>query len=273
MSSARIGSRGRPLDVLVLSDATGATAEAMVTSALVHFGHAKWIIKRHPLIRTPEQYIAILDAVTGRECVVAFTFVSRKLSDGLIDECRKREIPNVDILGPLIDAFSTAIGRPPDGSPGTFRHGQENMFRIATAIEFALRHSEGQQIDDLDEADVLILGLPRSGKTPTAMYLSCRAVNVACIPIIKDRPLPDEVFELVKPKVGLRISMDRLLQIRSRQPSRAGSDLPWYADRTDIFAELEYCEEAFRSIPDLRVVNVTNRSVEEVSDLILRDVL
>ncbi|MCP4902455.1 MAG: kinase/pyrophosphorylase [bacterium] len=273
MSAQLIGSQGHPLNVLVLSDATGATAEAMVTSALVHFEEAKWIIRRHALIRTSEQIVQVLDDAGGRECVVAYTFVSPRLSSELTTACRERNIPCVDILQPLIKSFAEALGREPEESPGTFRYRKENMFRLASAIEFALRHDDGQHLDSVDEAEVLILGLPRCGKTPTAMYLSCRAVRAATVPIIKDSPLPDAVTAAECPKVGLRISMDRLLQIRSRAASSAGTDAPWYKDKLSVFAELEYCEDVFRSIPNIKIVNVTNRSVEEIADLILRDVL
>jgi len=273
VSADLIGQQARPLDVLVLSDATGATADAMVTSALALFEKAKWLIRRYPLIRSVEQIEEILDVAAGRDCVVAFTFVSRGLGDELAEMCRQRQIPCFDILEPLMAELEKALGRPPEEAPGAYHQPTEDMFRLATAIDFALKHDDGQGMDTLDQADVVILGLSRSGKTPMSVYLSCRAVKAANIPIIQDVPLPEQVVRTAAPKVGLRMSMDRLLQIRSRRAERMGTDLPWYANRAEVYAELEYCERVFRSIPGLYTINVTNRSVEESSDLVVREVL
>jgi regulator of PEP synthase PpsR (kinase-PPPase family) len=263
----------RPLDVYVVSDATGATAEALLTSALVHFEDAKWLIRRFPLVRSTEQVAAVVEQAASSDSVVAFTFVSPELGAAMNQMCRQHGVRCVDILNPLIGLFTEALERAPESTPGVFRRQAENMFRVARAIDFALQHDDGKGVETLDQADVLILGLSRSGKTPTTIYLSCRAVMAANIPIVKDMPIPERVLELDVPKVGLRMSMDRLLQIRSQRMRRMGTDVPWYANRAGIFAELEYCERVFRSVPGLKVINVTNRSVEEISDLVVREVL
>jgi regulator of PEP synthase PpsR (kinase-PPPase family) len=269
----RIGVQAQPLNVLVLSDATGATAEAMATSVLAHFENARWLIRRHPLLRTVEQIEEVLESTRSKACVIVFTFVSRTLSNELVARAASRDIPCVDILQPLIGFFSEVLGRAPHESPGAFAYQPDNMFRLATAIDFALQHDNGQGLDTLEQSDVIILGLPRSGKTPTSMYLACRAVKAATIPVIKDQPLSERIEAVPAPKVGLRISLDRLMQIRPRNPRRGGGDVPWYADRPALYAELEYCERVFKSVPGIHAIDVTNRSVEEISDFILREVL
>ncbi len=263
------------LDIVVVSDATGATAEAVATSALVQFPGAETRVHRFPFTRTPEQVDAVFDAVGDADrMVVVFTLVSRELSDRLLARARRHDITAIDLLGPLMALFSGALNHAPSRTPGAFRGQSEDMFLATEAIHFTLRHDDGAGMDTIDEADLIILGVSRTGKTPTSIYLSCRKLKVANVPIIPDIPLASEVLRAPAAKVGFRIDLDRLVVLRGeRFERRRLRQLPGYTDRRHIAAEVRYCDEVFRRIPGLATVDVTNRSIEETSDWITRKVL
>ncbi len=263
------------LEILVVSDATGATAEAVATSALVQFPGSATRVRRFPFTRTPDEIEAVLAAVgdAGR-AVIVFTLVSRELSDLLLERARVHGIVAIDLLGPLMGLFAGALNHAPSRTPGTFRGQSEDMFLATEAIHYTLRHDDGAGLETVAEADLIILGVSRTGKTPTSIYLSCRKLKVANVPIIHGTVLAPEVLRAPAAKVGFRIDLDRLVVLRGERFERIGRRaVPGYADRRQIAAEVEHCEEVFRRIPGLAVVDVTNRSIEETSDWITRKVL
>ena len=262
-----------PLEILVVSDATGATAEAVVTSALVQFGRADVRVRRFPFTRTVEQVREIVGSVDGTDGVVVFTFVSSELGEAMLDLGARRGLTVVDLLGPMMGIFSDALGSVPSRTPGAFRRQSEDMFQVTEAIHYTLNHDDGQGLETLDRADLVILGVSRTGKTPTSIVLSCRKLKVANLPIIRGLPLAAEVWAAPAPKVGFRMELERQVQVRSERASRLGSRIPGYAERAHIMAEIEYCDRLYRSIPGIRSVNVTNRSIEETSDWITHNVL
>jgi regulator of PEP synthase PpsR (kinase-PPPase family) len=262
-----------PFDILVVSDATGTTAEAVATSVLVQFEDVQSRVQRFPFVRSPAQIDEVLERAPRSTCVVVFTFVSRELSETLERRCAERGLPVIDLLTPMMAAFAEVLEEAPSGTPGLQRRHGEDLYKVTEAIRFTLDHDDGRNLETVHGADLVILGVSRSGKTPVSIYLSCRKLKVANIPIIKDTPLPAAIRRLAAAKVGLRMDLDRQLQMRTERSRHMGTDMPWYADRASIFAELGYCEEVFRSIPGLHTVNVTNRSIEETSDWIVRNVL
>jgi regulator of PEP synthase PpsR (kinase-PPPase family) len=261
-----------PLEILVVSDATGATAEAVVTSTLVQFGRANVRVRRLPFTRTVDRVREIIDAVSG-PAVVVFTFVSPELSEAMLGLGARRGLTVVDLLGPLMGIFEEALHAMPSRTPGAFRGQSEDMFKVIEAIHFTRRHDDGQGLRTIGEADLIILGVSRTGKTPTSIFLSCRKLKVANVPIILDVPLADEVRLAAAPKVGFRMQLDRQIQVRSERAGRMGARIPGYAEPSHILAEIEYCNRVYRSIAGIRSVDVTNRSIEETSDWITHNVL
>jgi len=262
------------LDVFVVSDATGATAETVATSVLVQFSGAPWRITRFPFTRSIEEVDQILAQASGRAGAIVFTFVSHELSERMVSGGAELSVPTVDLLSPLIGTFAGAFNHAPSRTPGAFRGHSEDMFRVTEAIRYTLRHDDGAGLDTIDEADLIILGVSRTGKTPTSIYLSCRKLKVANVPIVNHIPLPDVVLAADVTRVGFSIDLDRLVKLRGeRVDRRRMRSIPGYADSRSIAAEQRYCEDLFRRIPGLQVVDVTNRSIEETSDWITRQVL
>ena len=271
-SESEINTVTEPLEILIVSDATGSTAEAVVTSTLVQFGRANIKVRREPFTRTVDQVREVVENVTAPG-VVVFTFVSSELSDAMLELGAARGLTVVDLLGPLMGIFAEALQSMPSRTPGVFRGQSEDMFKIIEAIHFTRRHDDGQGLESVDQADLIILGVSRTGKTPTSIYLSCRKLKVANVPIIRGIELAEEVRRASVPKVGFRMGIDRQVQVRSERAGRMGTRIPGYSERAHVMAEIGYCDRVFRSIAGIKTVDVTYRSIEETSDWITHQVL
>ena len=263
-----------PLDIFVVSDATGATAEAVATSVLVQFAGAQARIRRFPFVRTVAEAQAVLAQAPEGGCIIIFTVVSPELRRALLAGGRARNLTVVDLIGPLMSIFAGALEHEPSQIPGIQAGDQAELQQVTEAIHFALSHDDGAGIETLDQADVIILGASRTGKTPTSIFLSCQKLKVANVPIVYPMPLPPGVVAAPGKKVGFRIALERLVELRSERPRRLGvGALAGYSDETAVFQELEHCEEIYRRIPGLRTIDVTTRSIEEVAAWIKRQVL
>jgi len=262
----------KPLEIHIVSDATGSTAEAVVNSTLVQFRRANIRLKRHPFTRTVDQVREVVDGVRVPG-VVVFTFVSSELADAMVELGADRGLTVVDLLGPLMGIFADGLHSLPSRTPGVFRGQTEETFKMIDAIHFTRQHDDGQRMETIGDADLIILGVSRTGKTPTSIFLSCRKLKVANVPIIRDVPLPDEVRLAGAPKVGFRMDLERQVQVRSERAGRMGARIPHYADRAYILDELGYCDRVYRTVVGIRTVDVTNRSIEETSDWITHHVL
>jgi len=261
------------LNIFIVSDATGATAEAVVTSSMVQFGGADFNIRRFPFIRSESQVEYVVEQAPVGECIIVFTFVSRELADFMIQKGQARKLTVVDVMSPLMGIFADILEATPSRTPGVFRSESDETYLVTEAIHYTLRHDDGAGVQTLGQADLIILGVSRTGKTPTSIFLSCRKLKVANIPIILDMPLYEMVTSLPMPKVGFRMELDRQIKLRADRASRHSTRIPRYSDPAHIHAELGYADKLFRSIKGIRTVNVTNRSIEETSDWITHNVL
>jgi regulator of PEP synthase PpsR (kinase-PPPase family) len=262
------------LNLFIVSDGTGATAESVLTSVLVQYRGAEFNIQRFPFTRTKREVEAIVEQAPKGKCIIVFTLVSADLREFLIEQGKAKHITVVDVMGPLIQLLSGILHRSPKMKPGVFRHQEEEMFRTVEAIHFTLLHDDGMGIETINEADLIILGVSRTGKTPTSIYLSCRKLKVANIPIIEGVPFPREVSRLPIKKVGFRIDPDRLSQLRSERGRRlSGMGVSHYSSKAYILQEEEYCENVYRKIPSLWTIDVTTRTIEEISEWITHNVL
>jgi regulator of PEP synthase PpsR (kinase-PPPase family) len=262
------------LNVYVVSDATGATALQVVTSVLVQYPDAPVTVHRFPFVREEEKLRRLVESMPPGTSMMVTTFVSPEMSAAAHQLGEEKGVRVADLMGPLFETFSKVLDQLPRRTPGILTHRSEEEHNVAEAIHFALKHDDGLGLDTLDQAELLILGVSRTGKTPTSLFLACRGVKVANLPVVDGIPLPEEVRLHPVKKVGFRIELERLRQLRSRRRRRMGAGmLGGYATPDRIFAELEYCNTLFRKIPGLRTIDVTDHSVEEVSDWITHNVL
>jgi regulator of PEP synthase PpsR (kinase-PPPase family) len=258
----------KKVHVFIVSDATGITAEMVMNAVLVQFKEIKPIFKRFPYIKTKEQVKAILIQAEAVQGIVIYSLVSQELRVWIRREKRKINAYTIDLLGPLLDRIGKLWNLNPMLNPGLLRGIGEESFRLAESIDFTLRHDDGQGIETLDKADLVILGVSRTSKTPTSLYLSCNNnLKVANIPIIFDMKLPDKVFSVEIQRIGFTITPERLAFIRQKRLKYAESID--YTDLMHIKKEIEYSHRIFHQIKELQVIDVTNSSIEEIANKII----
>jgi regulator of PEP synthase PpsR (kinase-PPPase family) len=255
----------KKVHVFIVSDATGITAEMVISAVLVQFKEIKPVFKKFPYIKTKEQIRAILTQAEAVQGIVIYSLVSQELRSWVRKEKRKMDIYTIDLLGPLIDRMRKLWNLIPTLSPGLLRGIGEESIRLAESIDFTLKHDDGQGLENLDKADLIILGVSRTSKTPTSLYLSCNnGLKVANVPIIEGMKPPNKVFKLKIQKVGFTITPERLAFIRQRRLKYAGSTD--YTDITHIKRELEYSHRIFSQMNGLQFIDVTNSSIEEIAN-------
>ncbi len=258
----------KKVQVFIVSDATGLTAEMVISAVLVQFKEIDPVFKKFPYIKTVEQIKAILAQAEAVEGIVIYSIVSQELRSLVRKEKRKTKVFVIDLLGPLIERIGKVWNIMPVFSPGLLKRVSEESIRLAEAIDFTLRHDDGQGIETLEYADLVLLGVSRTSKTPTSLFLSCNNnLKVANVPIIEDMRPSDKIFKINIHKVGLTIAPERLAFIRERRLKYAGNTD--YLDISHIEKELAYCRRIFYQIEDLQVIDVTNSSIEEVANKIM----
>lgn len=256
-----------PLRVFVVSDATGRTAEAVITAALLQFPTIEPRITRYPNVRTTEQILAILERATNTKGLVIYSLVAPELRDFIHREGTKRELILFDLIGPILDRVTKLLNLIPTSTPGLLAHLRAESLRAAEAIEFTMRHDDGMGLDTLHRAHLIILGVSRVSKTPTSLFLACNhLLRVANVPVILDRELPKEVLRCEVPKVGLVADVDHLVEIRKKRANYS----PEYADPRTVMEELEHSRRQFRRIPGMPVIDVTHLSIEECAGRIMK---
>ena len=265
-----MGAAKKIVHVYIVSDATGMTAERVITAVLVQFKQIKPVFKRFPYIKTKEQIEDIFARAEEHEGIVVYSVVSQELETWIGSEKRKRNVYTVDFFGPLVKRMSRLWNMIPVFRPGLLRGVGEQSIRLAESIDFTLRHDDGQGVETLGRADLILLGVSRTSKTPTSLYLSCNhSLKVANIPIIPDIPLPKKVYTLKRRKVGFTIAPEWLAAIRQKRLKYAGPIE--YTDMASIRKELAYSHGIFSQINGLQIIDVTNSSIEEIANKIIEN--
>lgn len=258
----------RKVHVFIVSDGTGITAERVITAALVQFKQIDPIYKRIPYIKTKDQIDRILARAEKLDAIVIYSLVSPELKGWISGQKRKMDLYTIDLLGPLLNRLARLWGMIPLLRPGLLDDSTTESLRLAESIDYTLKHDDGQCIETLGEADIIIIGISRTSKTPTSLYLSCNHnLKVANVPIIKDVSPPEQLFTVNKRKVGFKISPKQAAVIRRKRLLYTGKTD--YDDIESIREELLYSFKIFRRINDLQVIDVTNSSIEEIAGKII----
>jgi [pyruvate, water dikinase]-phosphate phosphotransferase / [pyruvate, water dikinase] kinase len=256
--------------ILIVSDATGRTAEMVVRAALVQFQGADVRFHLHPHVRSAEGIRAAVQAATARQGLIVHTLVSPELRRLMLTEGRARNVPTIDLLGPLLLRLEDLLQLQPLAKPGLFREMDQEYRSRFEIVEFAVKHDDGQDPRGLLQADVILVGVSRTSKTPLSIFLAWRGLRVANVPVVHALPLPEELLRVDPRKVvGLTIKAERLLELRRArlQQMETPPKFP-YADPRQIWAELEYAHSQFGRA-GWPVVDVTDKSIEEVAAEVL----
>lgn len=242
----------------------------VISAVLVQFKDIVPVFKKFPYIKTKEQIKAILNQAHAAQGIVIYSLVSQELRAWIRKERRTMDMYAIDLLGPIIDRIRKQWDLMPLLEPGLLRGIGEESLRLAESIDFTLKHDDGQGVETLEKADLIILGVSRTSKTPTSLYLSCNhGLKVANVPLILGMRPPDKVFTLKTQKVGFTIEYDRLAFIRRKRVKYSEEALNYYLDVTHIKEELAYSRRIFNQIEGLQVIDVTISSIEEVANKIM----
>jgi regulator of PEP synthase PpsR (kinase-PPPase family) len=262
----------RPYRIIILSDGTGETAAQMTKAAMVQFSEREVYFTRYKNVRNEAQIEAIIEDAAINKDLVVYTIVSPALRAFLITRARAAQIPCVDLLGPLLVGLGSYFGYEPKLIAGLLHDVNENYFKRIEAMEYTIQHDDGRDLTALDKADLVILGISRTSKTPLSMYLSHQGWRVANIPLIKGFEVPREVLEVDQRRViGLTIDPEDLATIRRARLERLGQDKGGeYADPDKVNEEIEYANELFRKNRRWPVFNVTGKALEETASEIIK---
>lgn len=255
------------LNVFVVSDGTGETAEQIVKAALVQYARDGVKVTREKNIRTESQVLPIVAEAAKSNSIIVFTLVSDPLRNILLGRAEEAGVMTVDVLGPLMGHFSKHLKKDPESKPGLFHQVNDYYFKRIEAIEFTVKHDDGRYADNLENADIILVGLSRTSKTPLSVYLSYRGWRVANVPVVKDIPLPEKLFRTDQRKIiGLSIDPAALMQIRRERLIRMGDDPKGsYASPEHVHSEIEYCNSLFRKNRRWPVFDVTGKALEETA--------
>jgi regulator of PEP synthase PpsR (kinase-PPPase family) len=261
--------------IYIISDGTGETAATMIRAALVQYADKEVSLIRCKNIRTEAQVEPVIEECFERKGFIVFTVVSEQLRKKILDLAAGKGIPSIDLLGPLLVGLDSFFGvATADHHPqaGLLRAVDERYFKRIEAIEYTVKHDDGKTFSELDKADIILVGISRTSKTPLSIFLSHKGWKVANIPIVLGTPLPKELFEVDQRKiVGLIIDIDSLQRIRKNRLERFGQDTGGeYASLSNIMKEIEYAHELFRQNKKWPVFNVTERALEETATEITR---
>ncbi len=253
------------LTVFVVSDATGDTAQRMVRAGLVQFQDAEVHMVHRAHVRTPRQVHAVIHEARGREAIIIHTLVSDELRRLLRAEARKHDVDALDIMGPILERLTTHLKLAPQEKPGLFQTLTEAKTREIEAVSFAFRHDDGQNTHSLDRAEVVLVGVSRTMKTPTTLYLAYRGWFAANVPLVPEVAPPPGLLAVPAERVFcLTMAPEKLQQLRRVRAEEESIPLQPYASLDQIRGELSFMAELCRKHHWQRV-DATGKSVEEVA--------
>jgi len=253
------------LVILVVSDATGETAERMVRSALVQFPGAAANVVRHGNVRTAEQVQEVVRQAAAQEAIIFHTLVSTELRRLMLAECRIHGVDAMDLMGPVLDRLTVHLDVPPKEQPGLFKQLVESASRRIEAVEFAFRHDDGKRAEELGKAEIVLVGVSRTMKTPVTVFLAYHGWFVANVPVVAGTEMPAALTGVPSSRVFcLLMSAGRLAELRRVRAEQLGIPREPYADVSAVRQELRESERLALE-HGWRLVDVTGKSVEEVA--------
>ena len=256
--------------VHLVSDSTGETLNAMARAVCARFDNVLPIEHIYALVRSQRQLDRALGDIEEAPGIVLHTIVDDKLRHALEEGCRRLDMPCIPALDPLVSAMQRYLGATTTSRVGAHLRLDNDYFNRMDALNYAIGHDDGQGGQDLDQADVVLVGVSRTSKTPTCIYLAHRGVRAANVPLVPGRPAPEKLFTMKNTLiVGLTISPDRLIQIRrNRLLSLKENRESTYIDVDSVREEIVYARRLYER-HGWPTIDVTRRSVEETAAAVL----
>jgi hypothetical protein len=256
----------------LVSDATGETLITVARAAAAQYATVSPIEHIYPLVRSGKQLDRVLAEIEASPGIVLYTLLDADLTERLENKCRELGLPVMSILGPVLNLFQSYLGAETTHRVGAQHTLNAEYFKRIDALNYTMLHDDGQHVDDLEHADVVLIGISRTSKTPTSIYLANRGVKTANVPLVPGTPVPPALELLTQPLVvGLLASPERIVQIRQNRllGLRAQRDDDLYVDRDAVAEEVAFSRRlcAKHNWP---LIDVTRRSIEETAAAVLR---
>ncbi|ARI77033.1 pyruvate, water dikinase regulatory protein [Halobacillus mangrovi] len=260
---------GKPF-IYVLSDSVGETAELVVKAALSQFDDGPFDLQRIPYVEDKGTINEAVQQAKAQGAMIGFTLVIPEFRKHLLEEAKKHNIECVDIMGPMMEAMERHFDIEPRLEPGLVHKLDEDYFKRVEAIEFAVRYDDGRDPRGISKADIVLIGVSRTSKTPLSQYLAHKRLKVANVPIVPEVQPPSELFRVDKSKcIGLKISAEKLNDIRKERLRSLGlGSQASYANIDRIEQEIQHFNRVVDRI-GCDVIDVSNKAVEETANVIM----
>jgi regulator of PEP synthase PpsR (kinase-PPPase family) len=267
--------------IYIISDSLGDSAATMAVAAASQFSEGACVIERLPKATSLEQMAVFIETHLARarasgqadgpgEMVLFHTIADTTLRSQLEDYLKDKPVVAADLIGPAIETIAEATGQKPKGEPGLIRKTGKEYFDRVGALEFAVDHDDGRNTEQLDQADIVLIGVSRSSKTPLAIYLATHGYRVANVPLAAGTDPPQQLFEIDSRRIfGLTSDAELLSEIRYRRLGSARDVAGAYAEPTNVQVDLDEARQLMRRLGCI-VVRTDNRAIEETAQEILR---
>jgi regulator of PEP synthase PpsR (kinase-PPPase family) len=257
--------------IVILSDSTGETAEKVVRAAMLQFPHSGAQIRLHTRVRTKEAARPILEHAARDGALVVFTVVSPELREYIHVSSYELKVEALDLIGSLIGKLQVFLDRQPINMPSGMLPLSDEYFRRIEAVEFTVKSDDGKEPRNFKKADLVLVGVSRTSKTPLSTLLAQRGLKVANLPLVMGVEMPPEIDEASQDRiVGLTIGLDPLVEIRKARLKQLGMSVDAaYGLKDQVKQELEYAQRIFAKHPQWPVIDVTGRAIEETAVIIL----
>ena len=256
----------------LISDATGETLITVARAAAAQYARMTPVEHVYPLVRSQRQLDRVIEEIEESPGIVLFTLLEADLVKRLDEKCRELGLPCLSILGPVLQLFQSYLGAETIHRVGAQHVLNAEYFQRIDALNFTMLHDDGQHVENLEQADVVLVGVSRTSKTPTSIYLANRGVKTGNVPLVPGIPTPPQLDTLTKPLVvGLYASPERIVQIRQNRllGLRAHKDDDQYIDKQAVTEEVAFSRRlcARKNWP---LIDVTRRSIEETAAAVMK---
>ncbi len=256
--------------VFVVSDGTGMLAEQTLRAAMTQFSNVETNIIIRGEIRNEQHILTVIHEAAQQNGLIVHTLVSRELRTLITRMGKLQNVETIDLLGPLLQQLSEKFSNMPSEKPGLFHRLDDTYFRRIETMEFAFRHDDGQRAEELDRAEIVLVGVSRTFKTPLSIYLAFKGWFVANVPIVLDIDPPDSLFSVPKGRViALVTNYIHLAELRKAREKYLKQSTGHYADLNHVKRELQYAKNIYSRQPNWQKVIVTNKPIEEIASEIM----
>lgn len=259
-------------NIYIFSNSTGETAERVIRATLAQFDAPDTKVFRKSYLKTLDDVRLAVEDVAKRPGLIVFTLMNRAHVAELNAEVERLGLESFDVISPIIEKMEDYLGLPAKRRPGVIYKVDEEYIKRLEAVNFTVKHDDGQNTQDLEQADIVLVGVSRTSKTPLSMYLAGKGYKVANIPLVEQVSPPDMLFKVPQERIiGLTLDVQQLINIRmSRMRNMRQSVRGRYTEYEAVESELVFSKRLYRQNPKWMVVDMTNKAIEEAAAEIMR---